>query len=256
MHKVRPKKSLGQHFLTDSNIANKITDSLVNPENIQVLELGPGMGVLTDFLIVRFSNLTIVEIDFESIEYLKKRYTESKIKIVHANFIKAQLHEILQMPFCLIGNFPYNISSQIFFKLLEYRNHIPETVCMIQKEVADRIASPYGNKTYGILSVLLQTWFDIEFLFNVPPHVFSPPPKVNSSVIRLTRNKRSHIECNELFHKQLIKTAFNQRRKTLRNALKPMQLDLSLIDPAILDRRAERLDIEDFINLATILNPD
>lgn len=254
MNMINPKKSLGQHYLTDQNIAQKITNSLINEANIPVIEVGPGTGVLTEYLQLRFNDLTLIEIDTESIRLLQENYSDTGINIVHADFLKAQLKDHINLPACLIGNFPYNISSQIFFKLLDYHDDIPETVCMIQDEVARRLAAQSGNKTYGILSVLLQTWYNIEYLFAVSPKVFYPQPKVRSAVIRLTRNERKNIDCEWNFYKLLVKTAFNQRRKTLRNALKPLNLTLDKIDSNILDKRAEQLSVDAFINLANELS--
>jgi 16S rRNA (adenine1518-N6/adenine1519-N6)-dimethyltransferase len=254
MNMVNPKKSLGQHFLTDNNIAQNITNSLINESNYPVIELGPGTGILTQYLQQRFDNLTLIEIDSESINYLQEQYSNEKVNIIHADFLKAELNKMLISPTCLIGNFPYNISSQIFFRILDYHNNIPETVCMVQDEVARRLAASEGNKTYGILSVLLQTWYNIEYLFAVSPKVFYPQPKVKSAVIRLTRNERKSIDCEWNFYKSLVKTAFNQRRKTLRNALKPINISLDKIDNNILDKRAEQLSVYAFIDLANELS--
>jgi 16S rRNA (adenine1518-N6/adenine1519-N6)-dimethyltransferase len=254
MNMVNPKKSLGQHFLTDKNIAQKITNSLINKPDYPVIEVGAGTGVLTEHLQKRFKVLTLIEIDKESINFLKKHFSNENTNIVHADFLKLDIKDITETPICLIGNFPYNISSQIFFKLLDYHNEIPETICMIQDEVARRLAASEGNKTYGILSVLLQTWFNIEYLFDVSPKVFYPQPKVRSAVIRLTRNERKGIDCEWNFYKLLVKTAFNQRRKTLRNALKPLNISLDKIDSNILDKRAEQLSVDAFINLANELS--
>ena len=256
MTKVRPKKSLGQHFLTDKNIALKISESLQNTNNLPVLELGPGTGILTNYLIKRFDKLCLVEIDRDSVKFLKEKLSTQDADIVEADFLKTDLEEITKLPTCLIGNFPYNISSQILFKVIEHRENIPETVCMLQKEVAERISSPSGNKTYGILSVLLQTWFDIKYLFSVQPNVFYPPPKVQSAVIRLSRNQRTDIGCDDNFYRQLVKTAFNQRRKTLRNALKPMSYNLSNVPADTLNKRAEQLSVTDFIELAQIIDKE
>jgi 16S rRNA (adenine1518-N6/adenine1519-N6)-dimethyltransferase len=254
MNMVNPKKSLGQHFLTDKNIAQKITNSLINKPDYPVIEVGAGTGVLTEHLQKRFKVLTLIEIDKESINFLKKHFSNENTNIVHADFLKLDIKDITETPICLIGNFPYNISSQIFFKLLDYHNEIPETICMIQDEVARRLAASEGNKTYGILSVLLQTWFNIEYLFDVSPKVFYPQPKVRSAVIRLTRNERKGIDCEWNFYKLLVKTAFNQRRKTLRNALKPLNISLDKIDSNILDKRAEQLSVNAFIDLANELS--
>jgi 16S rRNA (adenine1518-N6/adenine1519-N6)-dimethyltransferase len=219
-----------------------------------VIEVGAGTGVLTEHLQKRFKVLTLIEIDKESIDFLKKHFSNENTNIIHADFLKLDIKDITETPICLIGNFPYNISSQIFFKLLDYHNEIPETICMIQDEVARRLAASEGNKTYGILSVLLQTWFNIEYLFDVSPKVFYPQPKVRSAVIRLTRNERKGIDCEWNFYKLLVKTAFNQRRKTLRNALKPLNISLDKIDSNILDKRAEQLSVNAFIDLANELS--
>lgn len=246
---VRPKKHLGQHFLVDKNIARKITQCL-NDENPLICELGPGTGVLTEFLLERpeVSNLTLIEIDTESVEYLQTHFSDSRLTILEKDFLKMDLTEVSDQPFALIGNFPYNISSQIFFKVLENRNRVPEVVGMIQKEVAERIAAGPGSKTYGILSVLLQAWFDIEYCFTVPEHVFNPPPKVKSAVIKLQRNKTQQLDCDEQLLFKVVKTAFGQRRKTLRNALKPLTGVIAVENP-MLDKRAEQLSVADFVSL-------
>lgn len=220
---VRAKKALGQHFLTDQRIARAIVDALgFSP----VLEIGPGMGVLTQYLLEREDiDLKLVEIDGESVEYLLTHFPGMQGRLLQADFLSLKLEKIFPESFAVIGNFPYNISSQIFFKILDYRDRIPEVVCMIQKEVAERIAEGPGSKTYGILSVLLQAWYDIEFLFGVGPGSFAPPPKVDSAVIRLTRNSRTALGCDESRFKAVVKTAFGQRRKTLRNSLKPLILE-------------------------------
>lgn len=244
---VKPKKKLGQHFLTDQNIARKIVDSL-GPDVQDVLEIGPGMGVLTQYLIERPElNLYVVEIDNESVEYLKRHFTGIK-NIWSEDFLKADIASRFPDKFNVIGNFPYNISSQIFFKVLELRNRIPETVGMVQKEVAERIAAPHGSKIYGILSVLLQAFFDIEYLFTVSETVFNPPPKVKSAVVRLRRNNLEALPCNEKLFIQVVKAAFNQRRKMLRNSLKEICSEL----PAkFAEKRPEQLSVNDFIELAS-----
>jgi len=237
---VRPKKYLGQHFLTDKNIARKITDCL-SSDFSTVCELGPGTGILTEALLKKdfIRELHLIEIDNESIDYLRTHFSDDRIKVTEADFLKYELTKISLSPFALIGNFPYNISSQILFKVIENRELIPETVGMIQKEVAERIAAPPGNKTYGILSVLLQAWFDITYCFTVNEDVFFPPPKVKSAVIRLKRNKITRLNCDEVFFVKVVKTAFNQRRKTLRNALKP--LTGKDFDHPLMGQRAEQL---------------
>ncbi len=246
---LRPKKVLGQHFLTDKNIANKIVDSLINKDNLPIIEIGPGTGALTEFLIEKHSNLLLIEIDTEAANCLKQRFGDKCPKILNEDFLKLNFSENLNLPVSIIGNFPYNISSQIFFKILENRNQILEVVCMIQKEVAQRISAPHGNKTYGILSVLLQTWYDIEYLFTVNENVFQPPPKVKSAVIRLRRNNKTELACNEKTFVRLVKAGFNQRRKTLRNALRSGGFDVSKIDEQILNKRAEQLSIQEFEDL-------
>ncbi len=248
---VRPKKHLGQHFLNDKGIAADIVALLSGHGHYQtVLELGPGTGVLTDFL-VRQSKFEVflAEIDQESIGYLRKHYPALQEKIIEGDFLQLKLEDYFGQPFALIGNFPYNISSQIFFKALDYRDQIPEIVCMLQKEVAQRIASPPGNRDYGILSVFLQAYYHIEYCFTVPPHVFLPPPKVQSGVIRLKRNNVIKLDCDEVWFRKVVKQGFNQRRKTLRNALKVLTLPASLQSDPILDKRAEQLSVADFVYL-------
>lgn len=244
---VKPKKHLGQHFLSDQNIARKIVDSLA-ANDTKVLEIGPGMGVLTQFLLNRSQiDLQVVEIDQELVAYLRTNYPQLK-DIRSEDFLKADLSGWFQGKFAIIGNFPYNISSQIFFKVLEYRNQVPEVVGMLQKEVAERIASKHGSKTYGILSVLLQAFYHIEYLFTVSEQVFVPPPKVKSAVVRLVRNNMETLPCDEAFFVKVVKAAFNQRRKMLRNSLKGICENL----PAqYAEKRPEQLSVPDFIALAT-----
>jgi 16S rRNA (adenine1518-N6/adenine1519-N6)-dimethyltransferase len=252
--KVRAKKSLGQHFLKDEDIAKKITDALQLSSNNAVLEIGPGMGVLTKYLLQNTAcHLKVIEIDRDSVTYLKQHFAALAGNIIEGDFLEMNLAKIFETQFSIIGNFPYNISSQIFFKVLEERNRVTEVVCMLQKEVADRMAAKHGNKTYGILSVLLQTYYDIEFLFSVPPTVFIPPPKVMSGVIRLTRNKRTALTCDEVLFMKVVKTGFNQRRKTLRNALKNLTLANDVVALPILNMRAEQLSVDDFINLTQVI---
>lgn len=249
---VRPKKFLGQHFLTDQNIAQKITDSLRVEKPTRVLEIGPGTGVLTRFLITNSNiDLKVAEIDRESVAYLKKNFPG--LVILEGDFLEMNMQEIFEGDFSIIGNFPYNISSQIFFKVLEHHNQINEVVCMLQKEVADRIASPPGNKTYGILSVLLQAFYDIENLFKVPPGVFNPPPKVMSAVIRLKRNKRVKLECDEAMFFKVVKQGFNNRRKTLRNALKILNLATEFSALPIFNQRAEQLTVDEFVYITQLM---
>jgi len=249
MAQVRAKKYLGQHFLKDMGIASQIAESLVLDSRTSVLEIGPGMGVLTQFLLQNpLIDLTAVELDTESVEYLHIHYPE--LKVIEADFLKMDLKNLFPDKFCIIGNFPYNISSQIFFKMLDNKDSIPCLAGMIQKEVAERIAAPAGSKTYGILSVLMQAYYKIEYLFTVPPTVFDPPPKVESAVIRFTRNEVSKINCDEQLFKTVVKTSFNQRRKTLRNSLKPLvEQGHPMYSDPLFDLRPERLDVEAFIDL-------
>jgi len=246
MRNVQAKKYLGQHFLTDQNIARKIVDSL-NSDVPDVLEIGPGTGVLTHFLLERTGiNLHVIEIDRESVAFLKETFGNLE-NLWEADFLKTDLNEKFSGDFNVIGNFPYNISSQIFFRILEHRNQVEQVVGMIQKEVAERIAAPHGKKVYGILSVLLQTFYDIEYLFTVSEHVFDPPPKVKSAVIRLTRNKRTELPCNEKFFISVVKAAFHLRRKMLRNSLKTICDDLP---KEYAEKRPEQLSVQDFIDLS------
>lgn len=250
MEKVRPKKHLGQHFLTDLSIAKRIAQAVTGHGGAQkVLEIGPGMGVLTDFLLENPQELYLAEIDQESIRYLEAKYPHLVDRILEGDFLKMDISKVFQEPFAIAGNFPYNISSQIFFRVLELRHQVTEVVCMLQKEVAQRIASPKGNKDYGILSVLLQAFYSIEYLFSVPPGVFNPPPKVNSGVIRLIRNETKSLDCDESLFIKVVKGGFGNRRKTLRNSLKSFQLPESLQGHPMLDLRAEQLDVADFVFL-------
>ena len=253
MERVRAKKHLGQHFLTDLNLAQKIVRSLTGfGDYRQVLEVGPGMGVLTQYLVEHPEWETwVLDIDKESIAWLQKHYEGLGDRVVYGDFLKWPLKDHFEGPLALIGNFPYNISSQIFFKVLEHRDQMPEVVGMIQKEVAERLVSPPGSKVYGILSVLLQTFYKLEYLFTVPPQVFNPPPKVQSAVIRLQRNERTELPCDEKLYFRLVKQAFQNRRKTLRNALKPLNLPESVSELPVLSQRAEQLSVEDFLSLCT-----
>jgi len=254
MTTVRAKKNLGQHFLNDKNIAKQIVDSLRANGVSRILEIGPGMGVLTQFLMQNKAYETsVVEIDRESVEYLEKHFPELKERIISADFLRLRLDNYFQEPFSIIGNFPYNISSQIFFKVLEYRTQIPEVVGMLQKEVAERLAAGPGSKTYGILSVLLQAYYNIEYLFTVHENVFTPPPKVKSGVIRLTRNERTHLNCDERLFASIVKMAFNQRRKTMRNSLKSMIQNDELKANPIFDKRPEQLSVAEFESLAQMI---
>ena len=247
---VRPKKHLGQHFLKDLSIAERIAKGLTGHGNYKaVLEVGPGTGVLTQFLLKQDYQTWVVDIDKESIAYLEEHFQELEGRIIDGDFLKYDFLKDTGTPLAIIGNFPYNISSQIFFRILELRNEVPEVVCMIQKEVADRIAEGPGSKTYGILSVLLQAYYDIEYLFTVKPGVFNPPPKVNSGVIRLKRNAVERLDCDEKLFKSIVKAGFQMRRKTLRNALKPINLPAALAEDPILDLRAEALSVNQFVAL-------
>lgn len=250
MRQVRAKKALGQHFLRNLEIAERIADTLEHL-NLPILEVGPGMGVLTQYLLPRYPAVKVIEIDRESIEYLKIHFPELAPHIIEGDFLELPLNEVYGgQPFMLIGNFPYNISSQIFFHMLEYRDLIPAASGMLQKEVAERLASPPGSKDYGILSVLLQAWYDIEYLFSVAPGNFTPPPKVQSGVIRLTRNKRVELGCDEKLFKNVVKTTFNRRRKTIRNSIKPLLGERELpSDHPLLGLRPEQLSVEQFISL-------
>lgn len=252
MARVRPKKHLGQHFLRDNEIARKIVDSL-SLENFQnILEIGPGMGILTAYLLeFQEHKIWVIDIDKESIDYLHDKFPQLNNRIIHGDFLKNDLAAITNGNLALIGNLPYNISSQIFFRLLELKNVVPEMVCMIQKEVAQRIASPPGNKTYGILSVLLGAFFDIKYLFTVEPEAFIPPPKVDSAVIRLTRNSTEKLACDEKLFFRVVKQGFQNRRKTLRNALKPLNLPEKINEHPFLSLRAEQLSVTDFVALTS-----
>lgn len=250
MQNVRPKKHLGQHFLTDLSIAERIAQAVKGHDGVNcVLEIGPGMGVLTDFLLKNPMELYLIDIDSESIAYLYQKYPQLKEKIIEGDYLKEDFSSVLPDKYAIAGNFPYNISSQIFFRVLDERDKVTEVVCMLQKEVAQRIASPKGNKAYGILSVLLQAFYDIEYLFTVPPGVFNPPPKVDSGVIRMTRNQTEKLDCKEKLFFQVVKAGFGNRRKTLRNSLKSFQLPEDLKINPLLDKRAEQLDVADFVFL-------
>ena len=247
MRSVRAKKHLGQHFLTDKNIAKKITD-LINTDSKHIVEIGPGMGVLTKNLIQKNIPLTIIEIDSESVNYLRIKFPELNQNIIENDFLKTNIKKDLPSSFSLIGNFPYNISSQILFKVFENKNQVKEVIGMFQKEVAERIITKKGKKK-GILSILMQAFFDVEYCFTVDEHVFNPPPKIKSGVIKLVRNKRLNIECSENLFINIVKTSFNQRRKTLRNALKSFSLESKLANTVLLKKRAEELSVEDFIKI-------
>ena len=279
---VRAKKALGQHFLTDLTVAQKIVATLsqdtggVPPETPcvaslrhqdelpavpvagkvrDVLEIGPGMGVLTQYLLQREDiDLKLVELDGESVDYLLTHFPGMQGKLYQADYLRLDIHKLFPGAYRVIGNFPYNISSQIFFKILDDKDRVPEVVCMIQKEVAERIAEKPGSKTYGILSVLLQAWYEIDYVMTVGSGAFAPPPKVQSAVIRLRRNARTDLGCDEKLFKTVVKTAFNQRRKTLRNALKPLLPEGFDASDPVFDLRAERLGVEDFVALTRRLS--
>lgn len=262
---VRAKKALGQHFLTDLGIARNIAESLTVTGD--VLEVGPGTGVLTQYLLEKTDiNLKMIEIDKESVDYLLGNFPQADGRLIEGDFLRLKMEDIFPGKFSVIGNFPYNISSQIFFKILEYKDSVPLVVCMIQKEVAERIAEKPGTKTYGILSVFLQAWYDIEYLFTVGEGAFNPPPKVKSSVIRLTRNSRTSLGCDEKLFRNIVKTAFGQRRKTMRNSLKPLiaakaaregwnqEETAAFTSDPVFELRPERLGVEDFVALTLKLS--
>ena len=254
MFQVRAKKNLGQHFLKDEAIARRIAESLGGFPTLPVLEVGPGTGMLTRHLLEQGRDLTVVEIDRESVAYLKEHYPMLNGRILEQDFLRMDLSALYNGSFCLIGNYPYNISSQIFFKLLDNRESIPCCAGMIQKEVAERMTASPGSKTYGILSVLLQVWYDIEYLFTVNEQAFIPPPKVKSAVVRLTRNGRKQLDCNEKLFKTVVKTSFNQRRKMLRNSIKSLLSEESpMPDDPMLTMRPEQLSIEQFEQLTNLL---
>ena len=247
---VKAKKYLGQHFLKDENIAQKIADTLTGNGYDTVLEIGPGMGVLTKYLLKKEFTTHVIEIDRESVAYLKTHFINLVGRIISEDFLKIIFKDYFEEePFAIIGNFPYNISTQIVFKTLENKHQIPELCGMFQKEVAKRIAEKPGSKAYGILSVLTQAFYDAEYLFTVPPNVFNPPPKVDSGVIRLIRKKNYDLPVDEKLFYKVVKTAFNQRRKTMRNSLKSFNLSDKLREDAIFAQRPEQLSVEQFINL-------
>ena len=254
MRKVRAKKSLGQHFLTDLSIAERIAHTLDDFKHLPVLEVGPGMGVLTQFLLDMGLDLTVVELDGESVNYLEASYPQLHGRIIGEDFLKMDLKRLYgDSPFCVIGNYPYNISTQIFFKVLDYRDQVACCSGMLQREVAQRIAEPPGSKAYGILSVLLQAWYDIEYLFTVDEHVFDPPPKVKSGVIRLTRNDVTDLGVDERMFKRIVKASFGQRRKMLRSSLKPIfSADPTVMECDVFRQRPEQLGVEDFIALTRL----
>lgn len=265
MKTVKPKKFLGQHFLKDLSIAKDIADTVDYCPNLPILEVGPGMGVMTQFLISKERLVKVVEIDYESVEYLRRHFPQLEENIIEDDFLKMHLENTFNgQSFILTGNYPYNISSQIFFKMLDYKDLIPCCTGMIQKEVAERIAAGPGSKTYGILSVLIQAWYNVEYLFTVHENVFNPPPKVKSAVIRMSRNETTDLGCDERLFKQVVKTTFNQRRKTLRNSIRPVLADADnkleqqgntpkdhskFLAQEIFNKRPEQLSVTEFIAL-------
>lgn len=256
MFPVKAKKNLGQHFLKDKEIARRIAATLDQFPSLPVLEVGPGTGVLTEFLLENRRELTVIEIDRESVAYLKEHYPTLNGKILEQDFLRMDFANHFDTPFCIIGNYPYHISSQIFFKVLDNKDSVPCCSGMIQKEVAERMVASPGSKTYGILTVLLQAWYDIEYLFTVSEQAFIPLPKVKSAVIRLTRNKRKRLNCNEKLFKMVVKTGFNQRRKMLRNSVKSLLSgEDPLPDDPMLMKRPEQLSIEQFEELTNLLEP-
>lgn len=272
MKSVRPKKQLGQHFLTDQDVARRIADTVDACPALPILEVGPGMGVLTQYLLPKGRPVKVVEIDIESVAYLKENMPQLGENILGDDFLRMPLDQVFGgQPFVLTGNYPYNISSQIFFRMLEYRDLIPCCTGMIQREVAQRMAAGPGSRTYGILSVLLQAWYSVEYLFTVDEHVFCPPPKVKSAVIRLTRNEVSSLPCNEVLFRRVVKTTFNQRRKTLRNNIRPLlaQIDneqrekglqpkdhTEWLAQELFQKRPEQLSVQDFISLTLSLQQE
>jgi len=252
---VRAKKHLGQHFLTDKNIASKIVESLRHTGKYTVvLEVGPGMGILSDFLLQKKDiDVHLIDIDTESFEYLQKKYPQLGSSLINADFLEMDFAAFFNGPMAVIGNFPYNISSQILFKILDNRQQVVEVVGMFQKEVAERCNAKPGSKDYGILSVFLQAYYRVEYLFTVKAGVFNPPPKVLSAVIRLTRNETTQLDCDEKLFWQVVKAGFNQRRKTLRNALSSLINKEKMVDQPMLELRAERLSVNDFVNLTNTI---
>ncbi|MBF1465126.1 MAG: 16S rRNA (adenine(1518)-N(6)/adenine(1519)-N(6))-dimethyltransferase RsmA [Prevotella pallens] len=260
MKSVKPKKNLGQHFLTDLNVAKRIADTVDACPNIPILEIGPGMGVLTQYLVEKHRDVKAVEIDKESVAYLNEAFPILHDNIVGADFLQMNLEDIFSgKQFVLTGNYPYDISSQIFFKMLDNRDLIPCCTGMIQREVALRIAAQPGNKTYGILSVLIQAWYDVEYLFTVDEDVFNPPPKVKSAVIRMTRNNVSKLNCDEILFKRLVKTVFNQRRKMLRVSLRqmiPNKAHKNFYEQDVMTKRPEQLTIAQFVELTNMVEAE
>ena len=260
MKLVKPKKNLGQHFLTDLNIAKRIADTVDACPDIPVLEIGPGMGVLTQYLVEKPREVKAVEIDAESVAYLYERFPTLRENILGEDFLRMQLEDVFGgRQFVLTGNYPYDISSQIFFKMLDYKDLIPCCTGMIQREVALRMAAQPGNKTYGILSILIQAWYDVEYLFTVDEDVFNPPPKVKSAVIRMTRNNVSKLDCDEKLFKRLVKTVFNQRRKMLRVSLRqmfPAKPREGFYEQKVMTKRPEQLTIAQFVELTNMVEAE
>lgn len=251
MNSVKPKKFLGQHFLTDLSVAQRIADTVDACPELPILEVGPGMGVLTQYIIPKGREFKVVEIDFDSVPYLHEHFPQLGNNIIEGDFLQMNLQEVFDgRPFVLTGNYPYNISSQIFFKMVENRNLIPCCTGMIQKEVAERMAASPGSKTYGVLSVLIQAWYDVEYLFTVNEHVFNPPPKVKSAVIRLTRNGKATLGCDELLFRRIVKTVFTMRRKMMRNGMKQiLGKDSPMLADPIFTQRPEQLTVQDYVEL-------
>jgi 16S rRNA (adenine1518-N6/adenine1519-N6)-dimethyltransferase len=253
MRPVRQKKALGQHFLKDMHIAERIAATLSGYKDLPTLEVGPGTGVLTRFLLEAGHDLSVVELDGESVAYLEQHFPALHGRILADDFLRLDLSCLFPSSFCVIGNYPYNISSQIFFKVLDYKDLIPCCSGMLQKEVAERLAAGPGSRTYGILSVLLQAWYDVSYLFTVDEYVFDPPPKVKSAVIRIVRNNRRELGCDETLFRKVVKTAFNQRRKTLRNSMKPLLgKDCPDYSLPVFDKRPEQLSVEQFVELVLV----
>lgn len=254
---VKPKKALGQHFLTDLGIARRIADTLDDFKDLPVVEVGPGMGVLTQFLLEKGHDLTVVEIDTESVEYLEANMPALHGHILGEDFLKLDLGALFSgQKFCVIGNYPYNISSQIFFHILEWKDDVVCCSGMLQREVAERLAAPAGTKARGILSVLLQAWYDVKYLFTVDENVFNPPPKVKSGVVKLVRNGVTDLGCDERRFKTVVKTTFGQRRKTIRNGIKPLvAAGAALPESPLLALRPEQLTVEQFVELTNLLFP-
>ena len=251
MNSVKPKKFLGQHFLTDLNVARRIADTVDACPDIPVLEVGPGMGVLTQYILKKNREFKVVEIDFDSVPYLREHFPELGDNIIEGDFLQMNLQTVFDgRPFVLTGNYPYNISSQIFFKMVENRDLIPCCTGMIQKEVAERMAAAPGSKTYGVLSVLIQAWYDVVYLFTMDEHVFNPPPKVKSAVIRITRNEKTELGCDEQLFRRIVKTVFTMRRKMLRNGMKQiLWKDSPMLEDALFTKRPEQLSVQDYVEL-------